>query len=233
MKRALFLTLCLLLAALFAGLGGWQIQRLGWKQHRIALLDARLSSPPAPPPPFDGWSANDAYSPVIATGEFLLDKTVFVQAVTERGPGWWVMTPLQTASGFIWTNRGFIPNELRRSFEQQTGILSVARFHGLLRASEPKGAFLRNNSPEQGRWYSRDVEAMTLERKLDGPVAPYFIDAGITANSEQYPVGGLTITKLFNNHLLYAVTWFGLSILSLLGAALVWRGPIQNERPDR
>lgn len=233
MKRALFLTLCLSLAALFAGLGGWQIQRVGWKQHRIALLNARLASPPAPPPPFDGWSANDAYSPAIASGEFLLGKTVFVQAVTERGPGWWVMTPLQTATGFIWTNRGFIPNELRRSFEGQTGTLSVIQFHGLLRASEPKGAFLRSNSPEQGRWFSRDIQAMTSARKLDGAVAPYFIDAATTANLGEYPVGGLTITKLSNNHLLYSLTWFGLSFLSLLGAVLVWRSTIYNDQSDR
>ena len=50
MKRALFLLLCLGLAAGFAGLGVWQAQRLAWKQALIERVDARLAASPVPPP---------------------------------------------------------------------------------------------------------------------------------------------------------------------------------------
>ncbi len=35
---------------------------------------------------------------------------------------------------------------------------------GLLRLSEPKGAFLRSNDPKDDRWYSRDVAAIAAAR---------------------------------------------------------------------
>jgi surfeit locus 1 family protein len=47
---------------------------------------------------------------------------------------------------------------------------------GLLRMSEPRGAFLRHNDAAANHWYSRDVRAIAAARGLTG-VAPYFIDA--------------------------------------------------------
>ena len=88
---------------------------------------------------------------------------------------------------------------------------------GLLRISEPKGAYLRANDPVSDRWYSRDVAAIAAAREL-APVAPYFIDADATSVPAGLPVGGLTVLELPNNHLVYALTWFVLA-LTLLGAA--------------
>lgn len=223
MKRTLFLALCLALAALFAGLGAWQVSRLAWKREVIATIEARLAAPAIAAPAFDRWNAGDAYTRVAIEGAFLPDRSVFVQAVTERGPGWWVMTPLKADIGLVWVNRGFVPAELRAAFSRRTETPSLVRLTGLLRASEPKGAFLRRNAPRDGRWFSRDVQAMTLAQQLDPPVAPYFIDAGASANTEPYPVGGLTVVRLPNNHLVYALTWFGLCLLSIAGAVLTWR----------
>ncbi len=93
---------------------------------------------------------------------------------------------------------------------------------GLLRASEPHGAFLRSNDPADDRWYSRDVAAIAEARGL-GRVAPMFVDAEIQADPESYPVGGLTVIKFRNAHLSYALTWFGLAGLSLFGLVIVLR----------
>ena len=99
---------------------------------------------------------------------------------------------------------------------------------GLLRASEPDGAFLRANAPDEGRWYSRDVAAIARARGLSD-VAPYFIDADATPNPGGHPVGGLTVVRFRDSHFSYALTWFGLSILSLAGGAIVLR----NRRGSR
>lgn len=93
---------------------------------------------------------------------------------------------------------------------------------GLLRISEPNGAFLRANDAAAGRWYSRDVEAIAAACGLAG-AAPFFIDADATPNPGGSPVGGLTVVAFSNNHLIYALTWFGLVALSALGAVLVLR----------
>ncbi len=45
-------------------------------------------------------------------------------------------------------------------------------------------------------------------------MAPYFIDADASGNGPGQPVGGLTVVAFHNNHLIYALTWFGLALLS-------------------
>lgn len=159
-----------------------------------------------------------------AEGVFLHDLETPVQAVTDRGPGWWIVTPLRTGRGVVLVNRGFAPTEMKTPAARPAGQTSgVVRVSGLTRASEPGGGFLRRNAPEAGRWYSRDVAAIAGARGLKGPVAPYFIDADGSANPGGYPIGGLTVVKFRNSHLAYALTWFGLSGLSLASAALVLR----------
>ena len=93
---------------------------------------------------------------------------------------------------------------------------------GLLRMSEPNGGFLRSNDPAGGRWYSRDVKAIGAACGLSG-VAPFFVDADATPNPGGYPVGGLTVVAFDNNHLVYALTWFGLALLCAVGSFLMLR----------
>lgn len=224
MKRGLFLLLCLVLAAGFAGLGAWQVQRLGWKQALIARTEARLAAEPVAPPSPAEWSPRRAYTRVSTSGVFMHGAETLVRAVTERGPGWWVMTPLRTADGgVILVNRGFVPSERRDPATRAAGAPGgEVRVTGLLRESEPGGAFLRSNAPDAGRWYSRDVRAIAQARGLP-PVAPYFVDADATPNPGGYPVGGLTVVRFRNDHLIYAATWFTLSGLSLFGVFLLLR----------
>ncbi len=159
-----------------------------------------------------------------AEGVFLNDRETLVQAVTERGPGFWVMTPLRTADGLILVNRGFVPAGRRNPATRAAALpAGPVRITGLLRADEPGGAFLRANAPADGRWYSRDLRAMATARGLNAPVAPYFIDADAAPNPGGYPVGGLTVVHFRDSHLVYALTWFGLCALSLAGAAFVFR----------
>ncbi|WP_321163203.1 SURF1 family protein, partial [Sphingomonas sp. Leaf412] len=79
---------------------------------------------------------------------------------------------------------------------------------GLLRISEPKGGFLRDNDPAAERWYSRDTAAIAARRGV-GRVAPYFIDADRSGRG--WPRGGMTVVRFPDNHLVYAVTWFALA----------------------
>ncbi|MFX8668477.1 SURF1 family cytochrome oxidase biogenesis protein, partial [Acinetobacter baumannii] len=85
------------------------------------------------------------------------------------------------------------------------------------RISEPGGGFLRDNDPAGGRWYSRDVAAIAAARGVSDN-APYFVDADDRPNDGGWPKGGMTVLQFRNNHLGYALTWFGLA--AMLGAAL-------------
>ena len=209
--------MALLAFVLLLGLGTWQLERRIWKLDLIAHVDARVHAVPVAAPAHQG--GDDEYRRVTATGRFLNDKETLVQAVSELGAGYWVLTPLQTARGVtILINRGFVPMDRRAPAERRAGeIAGPVTVTGLMRLSEPKGGFLRANDSAHDRWFSRDVAAIGAARGLGG-LADYFIDADATPNPGGLPVGGLTVIAFPNNHLVYAITWFGMALM-LAGAA--------------
>ncbi|QAY79641.1 SURF1 family protein [Sphingosinicella sp. BN140058] len=228
MTFALLLALGLALLAGFVALGSWQIERRAWKLDLIARVDARVHARPVPAPGPLTWPHLDArtaeYLKIHARGRFRHDRETLVQAVTELGPGFWVLTPLETDRGFtLLVNRGFVPQDRRdaatRRQGQSAGAVTVS---GLLRLSEPGGAFLRSNDAPNNRWYSRDVAAIARARGLTG-AAPYFLDAGGASNPGGWPRGGMTQIRFRNTHLSYALTWYGLAVLTLVGIVLLIR----------
>jgi surfeit locus 1 family protein len=241
----------------FMMLGTWQVQRRTWKLDLIARVNERVHAPPVPPPPPAEWpqvtAANSEYRHVRVTGTFLNKSETLVQALTELGAGYWVLTPLRLADGtLLMVNRGFVAPERRDRAAHEAGAATAdATVTGLLRISEPKGAFLRRNDPVKGLWYSRDVEAIAAARGLSR-VAPYFVDEEAAAGDGQRvadasvgtdgelvaasrsaqaaaqtpasaPVGGLTVIAFRNTHLTYAITWYGLALMVLVGAWVVIR----------
>lgn len=203
------------------GLGIWQVQRLAWKTDLIARVDARVAADPVPAPPPAEWAGltaeNAEYRRVSVGGEYRPDSDVLVQAVTERGAGFWVMTPLVTEDGWtVLVNRGFVAADRRDDRPLPQGPQAVT---GLLRLSQPDGAFLRANDPDAGRWYSRDTQAIAATLGLPD-VAPYFIDADRAGDAQ--PIGGLTVIAFRNSHLTYALTWFAMAggLLVLVAYAL-------------
>jgi surfeit locus 1 family protein len=218
-RPSLWLTVLSLTAvALLIALGVWQIERRTWKLALIERVEQRVHAPAQPIPSPAAWptvsAANDEYRHVSVTGRFLHDRETLVQAVTEEGPGYWVLTPLQRSDGtLVLVNRGFVPLERRDASTRRDGKpQGQVEITGLLRVTEPKGGFLRTNVPEHNRWYSRDVAAIAAARGLDH-VAPFFIDADARSQSGSSPIGGLTVISFPNNHLIYALTWFALAFM--------------------
>ncbi|MEZ5688540.1 MAG: SURF1 family protein [Caenibius sp.] len=236
-----------LLVVLFAGfmaLGVWQVRRLAWKEALITRVDERIHAAAVAAPGPDTWPGIDAdnaeYRHVTATGTFAPDRATLVQAVTDLGAGHWVLAPFQDARGFtVLVNRGFVSTGDAGAIPPPTGRQTIT---GLLRITEPGGAFLQSNRPEANRWFSRDVAAIAKARGLTRP-APYFIDeaagvhapdpvsdglasrgAAAGASAGDGPVGGLTVIRFANNHLVYALTWFALAGLSAFGAMWLIRG---------
>lgn len=227
--RALFAGMALLMAAGFVALGIWQVERRAWKHALVASVGSRIHTAPVAAPGPAAWpaisGAGDAYRHVRVTGRFRHDRETLVQAVSDLGRGYWVMTPLETPGFTILVNRGFVPPDRRSPATRTAGNPpGTVTLSGLLRVTEPGGGFLRTNDPEGGRWYSRDVAAIAAAQDL-GRAAPYFIDADGAPNAGGYPVGGLTVIRFPDNHLGYALTWFALALLSLAAACYVLRSP--------
>ncbi|MEY9756230.1 SURF1 family protein [Bradyrhizobium yuanmingense] len=216
---SLWLTVLSLIAfVLLMALGVWQIERRVWKLALIDRVEQRVHAPAQPIPPPAAWStasaASDEYRHVSLSGRFLHENETLVQAVTEEGPGYWVLTPLQRDDGtLVLINRGFVPSERRDASTRRDGNpQGRVEITGLLRITEPKGGFLRTNVPQHNRWYSRDVAAIAAARSL-GEVAPFFVDADAGSQIAGGPIGGLTVIRFPNNHLIYALTWFALAFM--------------------
>lgn len=234
----LWVALALLAFCGFVALGTWQVHRLHWKHDLIERVTQRVHAPPLAAPGQDRWQAVDAerneYQRVRLTGTFLNQDETFVQATTELGAGFWVLTPLRLADGsLVLVNRGFVSpphrDPAQRGLAPPQGEMTVT---GLLRMSEPGGAFLRRNDPSQGRWYSRDVQAIGAALGLT-PVAPFFVDeeagAGMprvgpaSSAPKVWPVPGLTVIDFRDNHLSYAITWYVLALMVAVASVYVGR----------
>ena len=213
-RSALFV-LFAVLATAFTALGVWQLHRREWKLALIEQVEQRLAAAPIPAPAPRSWSTigpQDAYRRVVVTGEYLPDIAVPVQAVTDLGAGYWILSPLRTHGALVFVNRGFVAAEQASRVAPPAGMQRVS---GLLRLPEPGGGFLRSNRPDEDRWYSRDIAAIAQRQGLKS-VAPYFIDADRDARSApDAPVGGLTVVRFHNSHLIYAITWFALGLMSV------------------
>jgi len=217
-KRRFLILLYLFGFVLFTSLGIWQVERRAWKLDLIGRVEARIHAAPVTVPErFD--ALEDEYRRVRVAGSFLPIRDTLVDALTERGAGFWVLTPLQTGGSVILVNRGYVPANRKTSYARPAGPVVIT---GLMRQSEPQGRFLRSNSPKDDRWYSRDVAAIAQRRGLPS-VAPYFIDADASPNPGGYPVGGMTVVGFRNMHLVYALTWFGLAAMCAAGLVMVRR----------
>jgi surfeit locus 1 family protein len=207
--------------AAFVALGIWQLQRLDWKEGLISRVEQHRQADPAPAPAADRWDQltrdADEYRRVTVQGRFDHARSTLVTATTAFGSGYWLLAPLQADDGrWVWVNRGFVPSEHRqRVLGASAAPVGDQRINGLLRFTEPGGAFLRDNDAALGRWYSRDIAALAAHHGLGATVAPYFIDqAASDPAANDWPRAGLTVVRFSNNHRIYAATWFALAVMA-------------------
>lgn len=220
--------------AILLGLGTWQLQRLAWKNDLVARIEARAHGEPGAISPESAWdrfsAGEEEYRRVRLTGTFLHDREALVHGLmsASRGQpvqGFYVLTPLRLVDGsHVIVNRGFVPTELRDPASRAAGqVPGEATVTGLVRAPEARAPFVPENEPARDRWFTRDPAAIATARGL-ARVAPFLVDADATPVPGGWPRGGQTALRLTNNHLQYAVTWFGIA-LTLVGvfAAFAWR----------
>lgn len=218
-----------LVGAVLVGLGVWQLKRLAWKEGLIAQIDERAKAAPQALPPSSTWPrlkpADYEYRHVRVDGVFANDKETLVFRGTEDGPGYLVVTPLRLPDGdTVLVNRGFVPVDLKDHEERAAGDLKgPVHLSGLMRSPESRNIFTPPDDPAKGVFFTRDPTNIAAHLRL-ADAAPFTIDADSAPVPGGWPRGGMTQLTLPNNHLSYALTWFGLA-LGLLGVFLTfaWR----------
>ena len=215
--------------AILLVLGTWQVQRLAWKESLIASIEGRVASAPLSLADVERQFAQSGdvdYQPVVAEGRFRHDAEQFFFATYRGNSGWFVYTPLDLADGrAVFVNRGFVPYDRKdagtRAEGQVAGEVSVT---GLARnpLAEKPSFIVPENEPARNIYYWKDIAAMADAAGIARDrLVPFFIDAGDAANPGGLPVGGVTLIDLPNNHLQYAITWYGLAA-ALAGVFAFW-----------
>ena len=204
--------------AVLVGLGTWQVQRLAWKEALLATIDERIHADPLPLDEVASRYPEIEYVPVTATGRFDHAAERHVFTTWEGESGYDVFTPLLLGENrAVLVNRGFVPFDRKdpatRADGQVGGEVTIT---GLARRglAEKPSWVVPDNDPAKNVFYWKDVRAMRETSGLDPAidVLPFVVDAGDAANPGGLPVGGTTLIDLPNNHLQYAVTWYGLAL---------------------
>lgn len=221
----ILLALAAVIFVTLIGLGNWQMRRLDWKLELIETIDARAFGDPVAAPL---GNTDLEYLRIELAGVYRHDLAQRIKAVTELGPGHWILTPLATPEQVVWINRGFVPTGLHDvDLTRHTGSQEVT---GLVRMSQPGGTLLEDNDPAAGRWVSADLDLLSADAGLSA--AGYFVDAAHTGDPNAWPRGGLTKLEFRNTHLSYALTWYAMAALFLGGMGYVIRDRWQASRRD-
>ena len=208
---------------LLLGLGSWQIERLHEKEALLAKVQTGVTAPAIPlSEAMKPGGAISEYRHVRLTGHFLHDREQYVFAQGPGGaPGVHVLTPLVQQNGdVVLVDRGFVPDALRDPSRRTTGqIQGELSLTSVVRLSQHPGLFTPVPNPETHLWFIKDVGAIA---KAAGVTAtPLLAEADATPNPGGWPLGGQTRIDFPNDHLQYAITWFGLA-LALLGIYFVY-----------
>lgn len=213
--------------ALLAGLGAWQLDRLAWKQGLITRLEQRTVMEPVPLPSEVADAEALEFRPLRVVGHYLHDRELRVVARTREGVvGEHLVTPFRLTDGrTLLIDRGWLPHEavdpaarpesLLEGEVAQVGLARLGGWHG-------SAWFRPTNDPGANRWLWFDLAAMAEAAGLERPITDLYLSALPEQHPGAWPEGGRTRVALPNDHLQYAVTWFGLAAV-LLVLFVLWR----------
>jgi surfeit locus 1 family protein len=243
----LFTALMLVLAATCVFLGHWQMDRLAEKEALIAAVDSRLGADPIPAPLVGEWPSLEMegwnFQPISLTGTYRYTQTltVFTSLSNARGrfsgPGYWVITPFELADGgTVFVNRGFVPEQYQEAAAM--GDLhgddpDVVTVSGLFREGEKAGFMVPEANMSARIEWVRDPQRMAaMVDPALAPIAPFYVDL-LAGNEGDLPQAGETVVTFTNNHLGYALTWYGFAIVAVVMLGFwLWRQTRPVAPPD-
>jgi len=210
-----------------SGLGVWQLERREWKLgilNRIAVNQA--AAPVSLDELLQGEPLAHEYGRVHVTGTFQNDREFYLAARNLKDDvGIQVITPLKTTDGrVVLFDRGWVPSPKKDPATRPQGQLAgTVDLVGVVRRNQTQRYFAPDNDPGKNFWFHVDVPLMrkmaggTPDPKMDA----FFLEADATLNPGGLPVGGQTQLDIPNDHLQYALTWFGIA-LAMVGVWLAW-----------
>lgn len=219
--------IALIMVSVLISLGMWQLRRKDEKHALIAALTERLAAQPVALPAAAAWSgltpAHDEFRRVSfsATFESKPDVMVYSSGSAVRddisGPGTWAFMPARLADGrSVVINAGFVQNTMQDRAQQDRAVKALVTgasvtLTGYLRFPEAAGMLTPHEDAGKRLWFVRDHR--TMAKALGwGEVAPFYIDLESPVPPSGIPKPGPLHVHLKDDHLQYAITWFGLAL---------------------
>ena len=221
MRRILFLLIFGLAGlAVLVSLGTWQVQRLAWKEGILADIEARIAAEPVPLPEAVDPEA-DRYLPVEVSGEMLPGEIHVLVSVKQVGPGYRIIAPFRTGDRTILVDRGFVPTTAKQA-ERQIGPMQVV---GNLHWPDEIDGYTPDPDQASNIWFARDVPALADALGAE----PILLVARSQTDPAILPLP-VDTAGIPNDHLQYAVTWFGLALVwAAMTGYFLWRGRAPSE----
>ena len=221
--------------AILVTLGIWQVQRLQWKEALLAQLAANAAAAPidlAAAVQMAAQGRDMEFVRVKFPGTYNHERWKKMIATYQGGQGWTVITPAQSADGFaVIVDRGRIPGQLTE-FDRPEGTVEI---DGVIR-TYPRGRamFDPENDDTANLWYWWDVPAMLAASGLPEGLKPfpYVVQLLPAAATGAFPAPEEPQARLANNHLGYAITWFGLALTLLVVAGVYVLDIVRKRRRD-
>lgn len=216
-------------------LGTWQLERKAWKEALIATLNDRVQAAPVALPPRSEWSKltpADEFTRVRFRAELEPPgKDALVYAANSalrddvKAPGYFVFAPARLPDGSrIAINRGYVPDKV---YPIPFGAQEIV---GYLRWPEGSSVFVADHDQAGQVWYVRDHSQMAKVREW-GEVPAFYIEQESPVPPTGLPHPASLKPQLRNDHLQYAMTWFGLA-LTLIGVFGFWVRSRFKENPN-
>jgi surfeit locus 1 family protein len=210
--------------AVLIGLGGWQLERLQWKNHLLAELEAEYSKDPGRVRlTRDDIRAVASGKAMLRrgsiTGRYLHNHEMRLRASYYKGEsGVDILTPFQVKGHktLLLVNRGWAPPDKAdpadRPKSRVRGTMSIT---GTLMRAEGHVIGTPDNKPEKGQWYYAAPEQMAEAQGLSH-VAPVIFRVEAEPSPGTYPKARTERPRPHNRHLYYAIFWFTMAAVLLV-----------------
>lgn len=198
-------------------LGSWQISRHYDKTSLIQAIEHNLISPP------ESLSNNsNVFSKVILEGHFLPNQYVFLygrrSAETEKD-GYYLLSVFQSNDNRRYlVSRGWIPLSVKTQIENFTEF-ERETIEAIVMNGEKKSFMVPQNDSKNNIWFTIDLNLAKATFDTENDFYLMQINSTHLPEGAKYLTGN-SLSKLRNDHLEYAITWYCLA-LSLLVIFLI------------
>lgn len=224
--------LTVLVVAVFLKMGFWQLERLQWKQgvlkaieaeklvdpHKVALRDLVDSTP------------NDLKRGFL-TGVWAEGKNMKVGPELVDGKiGYWIVTPFMLNDGIaVLANRGWVPENMVGVMMDSAPPRGVVKITGTLRRSDEAGKMAGNDS---NSWHGFNISGMMASAGVSNYARLGFFIDGSEPADDSVLTPAPVLSNVRNEHLNYAIFWFGMAILTLVIFVMATMMPPKPEQED-